>query len=307
MQIMSTGQQRAQSISIQVSDRVRCNARCKFCISRTTPGNGTNVDVKTCLPHRLKIGLRLAERMGATHAILTGKADPMQENIEYLCLLAKQASKYMPIVDMHTNGFGFMIKEESFKMLVNFGLNMITFSVASFNEDDNKELMGINQNPQYLIALAKKHNLLIRCSLVINKKGVNDITGIMNYIQMAGNLGVHMVVIREVWVPEVGRNYDAGVLAWNKENKIPIAPLEEEFKKIAKDCHNPFGLQRRDPLPWGVPVFAIGNIFDNPDHGVNITFACCDQANSGPVMKSIVHKPNGHGYRNWDHEGDILY
>lgn len=307
MQIMSTGQQRAQSISIQVSDRTKCNAGCKFCISRTTPGHTTSDDIKRCDMKRLEIGLRMAERMGATHGILTGKADPMQEDVGYLADLLKLTSRYMPIVDMHTNGIVLQKNLEIMNRLIDNGLSMITFSIASFDKDENKSLMGVEQNPVALIGNAVHEGLLVRCSLVVNKKGVRDINGIMEYVHRAGNLGAHMVVIREVWVPEVSSVYDAKVLDWNVKNKIPIGPLEEEFVKIAKDRNNAYGLQQRDPLPWGVPVFVIGRTLKDVNHGVNVTFARCDQANSGPVMKSIVHLPDGHGYRNWDHRGDILY
>ena len=68
-----------------------------------------------------------------------------------------------------------------------------------------------------------------------------------------------------------------------------------------------YGLKQKTPLPWGTPVFVVGGTFNDTQHGVNVTFARCDEATVGSVLKSIVHKPNGHGYRNWDHNGDILY
>ena len=117
-----------------------------------------------------------------------------------------------------------------------------------------------------------------------------------------------MVVVREVWVPEVYGAFNQKVYEWNKENQIPIGPIEDEFVRTAKDLGNPYHLKQRDPLPWGTPVFVVDNGFDiGKQYGVNVTFARCDDATSGPVIKSIVHKPDGHGYRNWDHDGDILY
>jgi len=129
----------------------------------------------------------------------------------------------------------------------------------------------------------------------------------MEYIRQAGNLGAHMVVVREVWVPDVYGDYNREVYKWNRRNRIPIEPIQAQFIKTAKRKKNTHGLQLRDPLPWGTPVMAVGGIFDDQQHGVNVTFALCDEATKGSVMKSIVHKPDGHGYRNWDHNGDILY
>lgn len=307
MNIVSNGQLKAQSISIQVSDRTKCNAGCLFCISRTTPGNNNGNSVcRECDFKKLSTGLRVAERMGATHAILTGKSDPTQEGINYLADVTKIAAKHIPIVDMHTNGLVLQKVPGNLYYLKDAGLNMITFSIASFDSQINKKLMGVVQDSENLIREANKHSLLVRCSLVVNKSGVKNVEEIMKYIQVAGNAGAHMVVIREVWVPEVFKGHNHEVYEWNKQNKIDLTEIEYQFNLISQRP-NGYRLCARDPLPWGTSVYAVGGIFDDPDHGVNITFAKCDQATSGPVIKSIVHKPNGHGYRNWDHHGDILY
>lgn len=53
-------------------------------------------------------------------------------------------------------------------------------------------------------------------------------------------------------------------------------------------------------------MFAVEGAWPDPSFGVNVTFANCGE-NVAPVLKSIVHKPDGHGYRNWDSNGDVLY
>lgn len=309
--IVSTGQQRAQSISIQVSSREKCNAGCQACISRTTPGTTLRdiENLRLCEEKRLRVGLGYARHLGATHAIMTGKADPTQEDADYLAALVKTAREYIPLVDMHTNGFLLQLKKAKrnlLPVLVDAGLTMITFSISSFDPDVNFRFMKIRQRPAELIRAARDLGLLVRCSLLVHKEGVEDLNDIMNYIKVAGDLGVQMVVIREVWVPDAYGRCNKKVYDWNLKNKIPVGQFESKFRRIAQST-NQYGLQERDPLPWGTPVFVVGGIFNDPEHGVNVTFARCDEANSGPVMKSVVHKPNGHGYRNWDHNGDILY
>jgi MoaA/NifB/PqqE/SkfB family radical SAM enzyme len=209
---------------------------------------------------------------------------------------------------MHTNGLLLQrgSKSNLLEHLVDAGLTMVTFSIASFDKDMNGELMGVPQNPELLIKQALDLGLLVRCSLVVNKYSAPDTKSIMDYIYRAGNLGVHMIVIREVWIPENIEGVNE-VLFWNRTNKIEISPIQREFIDIASNGYNPSNLQLRDPLPWGTPVFTIDGRFQDPDHGVNITFARCDEASTGQIFKSIVHKPNGHGYRNWDSNGDILY
>lgn len=257
--------------------------------------------------------MNLARQMGATHAIITGKSDPTQEDPEYLYQLIRKCREYLPLVDFHTNGLLlFPIGNRhsiSMSELKEAGLTMITFSIASFKDEINQKIMKINQNPQALIEQARSLGLLVRCSLVVNKVNTNfPHTGdVMDYITQAGVLGAHMVVVREVWIPDVYCEINREVYEWNKANYVPIKPIEERFQKICQEKGDSRGLHLCDPLPWGTSVFSMSGIFTDKDHGVNITFAVCDEATTGPILKSIVHKPNGRGYRGWDKPGDYLY
>lgn len=302
----------AQSISIQVSDRTKCTGHCPFCIARTTPGSIVDTDrIEQCDKFALRRGLNYANKLGATHAILTSKADPLQESDTYLLDLIKIAREYLPLCDIHTNGIPLhqgVGKERFLSDAVKAGLTMITFSIASMNPVNNQRIMGkAVGNMNELIPIAVDLGLLVRCSLVIYKRGVSDQTGIIDYIRAVGNLGAHSVVIREIWVPEAYGRFNEAVYRHNQENQIKIKPIEEAFIEDAKNTSCYSYISQRDPLPWGTPVFAAQEMFNDPDHGVQVTFARCDEATSGPVIKSIVHKPNGHGYRNWDSNGDILY
>ncbi len=301
---------RAQSISIQLSTRTRCSAGCMFCISRTTPGTPVEnpKEVQLCNLDRLDVGLMYAERLGATHAILTGRADPSQEDPDYLELIIRMCKNRGFLVDMHTNGYLFQAnlgKQNLLARLVKAGLTMITLSIASHKANANQDLMHIKHSPIYLIKQCRELGLMVRASLIINKSGVKDIPEILEYIRVLGNLGVQMIVLREVWIPKTHGVVNKDVWEWNMANKIDIGPLEDKFSKLGKE--EQYGISLGNPLPWGTPVFLIGGIFDEPTHGVNVTFARCEEANVGTVIKSIVHMPDGHGYRNWNHKGDILY
>lgn len=308
-----SGQMRAQSISIQVTDRTRCNAGCQFCISRTTPGSetpDTPGSVRFCDERRLRVGLAYARHLGATHGILTSKADPTQESPEYLAKLVREVHNELPLCDMHTNGFLLQPgkrREGLLEELRDAGLTMVTFSIASFDPDENRALMGIKQDPASLIAKARDLGLLVRCSLVMNERGVRDVDGALRYVRTAGELGAHTVVIREVWRPKVYGTWNREVFDWNHGNAVDLPPIQAAFREIAATDGNPHGLHERDPLPWGTPVFVMDDKVKNSSDGIGISFALCEEATVGAVLKSIVHKPNGHGYRNWDHNGDILY
>jgi len=308
---MSDGIQRALSISCQVSDRTICNRRCKYCIAGLTPGNKTRIpedELRFCSMKRWRVGLQFAERLRATHAILTGKAEPTQEDAGYLCKLVREARKRVPCVDMHTN---FVLLQKGKKQagllgdLDEAGLTMLTLSLASFDHKVNKEIMGGDQDVDWLIEEALLLELQVRCSLVVNKQGAADNDGVLDYIMEAGRRGAHSVVVREVWIPDTYGKSNEKVFAWNKANFVAINPLEDGFQAAAK--LRDINVRRLPDLPWGTKVFGVGGGMLGSAHEVNVTFAICDQPTVGGVLKSIVHTPEGHGYPSWDGRGGILY
>lgn len=317
MNIVSTGQLKAQSISLQVTDRTRCNGSCRCCISRTTPNtSGMSGDIKECGMDDIKRGLTFAKRVGATHAILTGKAEPTQERPGYIYYLMTACRAHGFLVDLHTNGYllqnhiksGFMLPE-----LKTAGLTMITFSVFHHNADIHRTITGLSVGFEDLIKEANRIGLLVRVSLVLTKEGIGTFNDVLEFIKYMGNLGVHMVVIRELWIPEFrAGDFNEDVYKWNKANLIKLYEISNEFRDLATRAHQDIGWEQNPvyqlaPLPWGAEVYAMEGCFDDAEHGVNVTFSLCEENDKGPVMKSIVHKPNGHGYRNWDFNGNILY
>ena len=298
------GQLRAMSLSVQVSNRTRCNARCNFCISRTTPETPTGLYTSETIDiDRLHTGLRFAERLGATHMILTGKADPSQEDIGYLGRLIEHGKQYLPLVDIHTNGMLFVKRiyaTNPLAYLKECGLTMLTISLAHHSRQTNAELTGITEEILPLISHAANNlGLLVRCSVVLAKSGIATSGDLIDYIYHVGHYGAHMVVVRELWNPDSYNKANPEVAKWNMDNFVSATEIIKEITDYAD-------INVREPLPWGTEVFTMDGVWPDQEHSVNLTFANCGE-NNAPVLRSIVHKPNGHGYRNWDSNGDILY
>ena len=291
----------AQSISPMVSTREKCNAGCKFCISRTTPGcSGDSTKYGRLDIRHLRKGLQYAQRLGATHAILTGKSEPTLEDKDYLCELVKVAREYVPLVDLHTNGtiIQKLARGDLLKALEAAGLTMVTYSIADWNPSRNEAIMGVEQYTPELIDHAVCLGLLVRCSLVVCKDGVNSAGAVRAYVHAMQGYGAHAVIVREIWRPSP-QKYGA-VWEYNQENWVDLAEIETGWRELAVKLG---GVQEREPLPWGQRVYT----YTRDERSTNVTFARCDDAVRGTFLKSIVHKPDGHGYRAWDSNGDILY
>ena len=313
MNIVSTGQLKAQSISLQVSDRVLCNGSCKCCISRTTPNiSGPGLEATLCDMKDVKKGLDFGKRVGITHAVLTGKAEPTQERAGYIYNLISACRNRELLVDFHTNGYLLQSNIKSGFVLAGLkaaGLTMITFSVFHHDPAKHHDITGLHVGFEGLIREANRLGLLVRCSLVLSKSGISTMDGVLEYIRHLGELGVHMVVIRELWIPTICGNINKEVYEWNQKNVVKLYEISNTFGDMAKTktWYGDMPIYELAPLPWGARVFAMEGCFKDEHHGVNITFALCEENDKGPVMKSIVHKPNGHGYRNWDFNANILY
>jgi hypothetical protein len=273
-------------------------------------------EIQLCQMGRLRVGLQYAQQLGATHAIMTGKDDPLQRKPEYLLELIRQSRHFLPFVDVHTNGLELQPGGAYHGRLeelargggeIGDGLTMITFSIASFDRLTNQRLMGKGQDPDFLIKEALRHQLMVRASLVVNQQGATNNNDILDYVMEVGSRGAHSVVVREVWAPETYSLIDQHVFDWNHENLVHLNPLENSFEQAAEQ--RGIAVARLPDLPWGTKVFEIGGgmFTHDPSHAVQVTFAICDQEMVGGALKSIVHLPNGHGYPSWDRRGGILY
>lgn len=318
-------QLRALSLSVMVSDRKRCNAGCRFCISRTTPGDASGTcEVKHCPDDRLAIALGYAQSLGATHGILTGKADPTQENPEYLLGLVARIRERLPLCDMHTNGYLLLPgkrRADLLRELKKAGLTMVTLSIASTDDATNRRLMGV-PTPTELIPIARELGLMVRCSLVVNRDGVSDVDRVLDYVRTVGELGAQAVVVREVWRPEVRTPVNEAVYEWNHANAVPIQPIENEISRLAGEPRglwdtfrwlvhgapeNPNRIHRLYTLPWGRPVFAFGEgTFSDPNHAVQVVVSTSHDNFRGETFQTVVLRPDGHVYGGWESKATIL-
>jgi len=300
---VTTGNVEALSLSVMLSTRTRCNANCKACISRNTGGKTEGEVVEHTNFQRLKSHILRLKAMRGSHVILTEGADPLQERGIYLGRVVSLARECdIPYVDMHTNGLRLQSErgKSTLQDLADMGLTHITFSVASFNNEVNREFMGVEQRPFDLIQVARQCGLRVRCSLLLTKETVHDLAGILDYVQGAKAAGVRFVVIREVWAPSIqrlGKVRDSKTLDWCVDNQVDIDPLIEETAEYAHRADT--RATELDSLPWGQRVFDI--------YGVNVTYARCDDGQKGQTLKSIVAKPDGELYRGWDNDADVLY
>jgi molybdenum cofactor biosynthesis enzyme MoaA len=212
----------------------------------------------------------------------------------------------LPQVDIHTNGL-LLVQGDRLKKLVDWGLNMVTFSIASFDADKNKQIMGVRQPVQTLINTANQLDILVRCSLLLTKKTAHNPATIIEYVRQARELGADMVVCRELWLPACPNDDSEEIQSWVKANHVNMKRLEQAFLKASKgEVQYDLPIRLIRLLPWGARVYDVG--------GVNVSFAHCDERFNNGTYKSIQLVPrtkpwgaiNWRIQGSWDSTGDVL-
>lgn len=314
IQLVSTGKTQIQSVSIVPSTRRGCNAGCRSCIAHMTPGT-TEAKPSYCPLHRVRDLLDYGKQGGAMTAIFTSKAEPTLDYLDdpgqFIDMMA-MARDALPQVDMHTNGILLAEHESILANMVDYGLNMLTLSLSSFDENKNRDFMRIKSeayNPHKIIEQANQLGILMRCSVLLTRQTVDGIDSLLDYIRSARDSGVDMVVVRELWnAPET---LSDPVSRWCNTNFVPAMPIYQEIITASESDdggRSLYGMhfEKVRLLPWGTQTFSID--------GVNVTFANCDEKCPTGTIKSVQLVPKTYpskviGWRmrgSWGNDGDTL-
>jgi MoaA/NifB/PqqE/SkfB family radical SAM enzyme len=157
---------------------VKCNASCGFCITKHRRMHKEEFLDLSKLEKVLK-------NINVEKIEITGGGEPfLHPRIEDLTKICTNYFK----TQLYTNGS--LVKgNENFKEL-----DYLCISKAHYNEDENKRIMGINQNMEVIKNLGVK----IKLSLLLHNSGVNNEKEIWKYLKSALDFGVKKVVIREL-------------------------------------------------------------------------------------------------------------
>ncbi len=296
-----------QSISI-VPENVGCNNKCKFCIARMTPkSKAENFDRNEYL-RKLEGALKYARSGSAQTAIITSKGETLLSGEEYLMEIIKLSGKYLGQIDLHTNG-----SMLSAKMIENFhknGLTNITLSVPSLSKQELIDMTESFIDYENIIKMCADAGLVVRLSCVVNNRGVNDLTSMLEYIGKAKQAGAHQIVFRELWIPKRSEARNVEVYRWSEENFIPLRNFRSFMSQLESEGNANFIFS----LPWGEKVYDIEDM--------NITCATCtvnyynsncglascskENKNTANTIKSVVFLPDRHLYSSWEYKGSII-
>ena len=154
-----------QSLSVVVPN-LACINDCAFCVSKMHAADYPNL-LDENLPHydfyirEFRKRLEFARDNGCNTLMITGNTEP-QQNKHFLVLLGlfiQMMKDPFKIIEMQTTGV--MLDDGYLRLLRNHvGVNTISLSISSFDEEQNKQYIGMKP------VLAEKFNLKELCKLI---------------------------------------------------------------------------------------------------------------------------------------------
>ena len=290
-----------------------CNANCKFCVAQLRFENKGKMYKKSRIASddeylsRLDDILNRLRPLNPSISITGGEPTKSRRLVPILGLIEKYGYRKRTLT---TNGSGLFDIVENKPILQHIADNHfqhLNISKAHFDEDTNKRIMqyenGYCSNDDiYRIAIfAKANNLRPRMSCLLLKEGINDMDGIIRYLDYYNSLCIDNVIFRETmdYDERAMRNHDK--MAYLKENKVY---LNDIWKCIDKD-------NRFTPIKqllgyyYYVEVYKYQNI-DMVSESANRVKLYEQKQIANDVVFEMIFHPNGNLNGSWVDDEDIL-
>ena len=292
-----------QSLSIVVPGG--CPNNCLFCVSKThkeikykdtispcvkrfnNNSDFTNYDMEQYINR-----MEFARDNGCNTVILTGEGEPVW-NKKFLRAFGewnRNLSKPFRWIELQTSGVGL---EDSYELLKHIGVNTISLSVSSLNNDKNNEYNGIKPENQF--------DIKERCNQIKNegfnlRLSINATDAFNRWLPIeifntANLLKADQLTFRVL--------YDSG----NQEHEVDIwinshrvnESIQDTFIQYVKDNGN-----KLEQLPFGSFKYSVNGISTVIDND-------CMSKELKDTIKYFILRPNGKLYTRWDDLGSLWF
>jgi molybdenum cofactor biosynthesis enzyme MoaA len=230
-----------------------CNGNCPFCVERVRPASkGSHLaDVKHCIDDgayfaALDRALRLVRPIDPSMSITGGEPsiDPRLPRI--ISLVQKHGFRKRTIT---TNGSG-LLRNDLVPKLVAGGFKHLNISRAHVDEERNQAIMQLdtpltNSDLKRIIRETKGTALRPRLSCVLLRSGINDVDGIVSYLDCAADMGVDNVVFRQLMAFDPARCAADPVIAFSENNRILLDPILGEIYQDTSCHHHAFAFTKQ--------------------------------------------------------------
>lgn len=290
---------RIQSLSVVVPNK-KCINDCAFCVSKMHAEDYPNMLDENLPFYDLYLKdyikrLEFARDNGCNTVMLTGNTEPQQNKtfLTFFGLFLQLMDNPFKIVEMQTTGA--MLDEAYLRFLRNHvGVNTISLSISSFDEDQNKAYMGMKP------AIAEQFNLHKLCMLIkrydFNLRLSINLTDAFNHIspdalfKMCKDYGADQVTLRILYKSGESTLQDV----WLDEHCMQ-KHLSDYYYEYVKRIGEPL-----EVLEFGATKYSLMGM------SVVVDTDCMAKA-SKDVYKYLVLRPNCKLYSRWDDKASLIF
>lgn len=299
----------AQSLSVVVPNK-SCVNNCKFCVSHMHADTCKN-QMDDNLPFfdlYLKDYLKrldFAQRNGCNTVMLTGNSEPQQNRkfLTYFGLFMQMMRAPFDWVEMQTTGV--LLDRNYLRFLRNHvGVNVISLSVSSFDDDENAEIIGIPESLHFsleeLCALIKEYDFTLRLSLNLSDAFNRFAPSADSLFRKCKELGADQVTLRVLY--ESGD--ESPQAKWVREHSCSRELLTNLWSYIVR--HG----EKLGYLPYGAARFSLDGmcvVTDEDCMSKGISNAKHTELPERGVYKYLILQPDCKLYSRWDDPASLIF
>lgn len=266
-----------------------CNARCPYCVSKMTPNMYTGLPLVNY--RNLRIACDLAEKAGATTAMITGKGEPLL--FPSLVQNMISACQRFPLIELQTNGI--LIARDAtvvdaIKNWFNMGLTTVAVSIVHWDAERNADIYTPGKETydvEKLVDLLHDIGLSVRLCVTLLQGYVGDFAAVTEMIRTAKKWKVEQLTLTPVSAPETSRHEETK--RWVLDHQVDVGEIQSRLFEKGKFIR---------VLPHGAAVLDV--------EGQNVCLNNCLGRPVNETIRNLVFFPDGHLRTDWHHEGSII-
>lgn len=237
-----------------------CQARCRFCFSESS----LSADREK---HRIDFDgyaqlCRKAKAHGAERLVITGGGEPgLLAAADLNRLLEIGAASFSKTV-LISNGIFLSSQDEAtirekLEAMIGAGLTVLALSCHHHASAHNKAIMGVDSNIPHLLNAIRKlraasaliKTLKVRLVCVLQKTGISNEAGILDYLEFSREHEVSEVCFKELYVASTLESLYAHSPEnkYSRDNRVPLSVLTQAAEKR--------NWLKVNELPWGSPIY----------------------------------------------------
>lgn len=276
---------KANNLTISVPTD-ECHYKCPYCVSNMTYPIVVNYGRWEANLPKLRA---LAERVGVTHILVTGKGE-LTTTSYFIDYILKEFNFFPKEIQTKFNTKTLCDKVNRDQTVLDL---LRYFDVVSFSVDNPTDL---EQRKWKLIK--KESSYIKRLAIILSNRFNNK--DLRWFINKCKELEIEQLTIRMPTVPEriIGSEKSRKTVKWIRENTDRYQWDQLVFQ--LKDMVN-YGKAKfvRDLL-FGAAVYDI--------FGIGFTLMeYCVESQNGEFMRSLIYQADGHLYTTWDQRGSIIF